>query len=297
MRFTFLSSEISIGLAVAGMLLGASSPVLAADLIVPCPRWAVGDSWETRSVIEHQFESPSAFDQVVTVTSLVKSRDGNKIIVSEKRSTQIEWVDKRIHRRGSPPPQLMSSELLYEVVGKNVFLRQQTGDMISMAFDPPMPFCGTIPEKATYRVKGVVVGNGNDSEGSVTFKMLGKETVTVPAGSFETTVFEAQQEAKMDSSSSDGGSRVGPVVRSYVAEEVGVVKTMIVSTLQMPVAPSTTRPDAEAAMQQGLEKQAKGEDVSTAMAKIESLAGSGSQQFEQVKTENATELVAYRKAN
>jgi hypothetical protein len=279
------------------MLLGAGSPVLAAEFIVPCPRWALGDSWETRSFVEHQFESPSAFDQVVTVTSLVKSREGNKIVVSEKRATQIEWVDKRVHRGGSPPPRIMSSELLYEVVGKNVFLRQQAGDMMSMAFDPAMPVCGAIPEKATYRVKGVVVGNGNDAEGSVTFRMLGKETVTVPAGSFETTVFEAQQEAKMDPSSSGGGSSGGPVVRSYVAEEVGVVKTVIMSTLQMPVVPSAPSSDAEVTRRQGLEKQAKGEDVSAAMAKMQSLSGSGSPQFEQVKTESATELVAYRKAN
>lgn len=293
---TFFSRQTSNIVALAVMQVGAISQAVAADLIVPCPGWAVGDSWETKSFVKHQQESPSAFDQTITVTSLVTSREGNKIVVSEKRATQIEWVDKRIHRGGPPPPQVMSSELLYEVVGENIVLRQQTGDMFSMAFDPPVPFCGVIPEVVTYRVKAAVMGNSTASEGSVTFRLLGKETVVVPAGTFETIVFESRQEIKMDPSSSARAPSVAPVVRSYVAEGVGLVKTAIVSTIQQPGIPAELRSDAESALRQGLEKQSKGEDVSAAMARMQSLGGSGSQQFEEVTTESATELVAYRKA-
>jgi hypothetical protein len=125
--------------------------------------------------------------------------------------------------------------------------------------------------------------------------MLGKETVVVPAGSFEVTVFESRQEMKVDPSSPAPAPRGAPVIKSYVADGVGVVKTAIMSTVPRPIVQHQPDAGTAAAMQQGLAKLAKG--MVPSLPKLrQPPAASGSQEFEEVEVENVTELIAYREA-
>ncbi len=80
-----------IGTAISGtalvfFALSTGSPAYSAEpsISVPCPRWNVGDSWETKSVDDYGTE---------TVSSIVKARDGAKIVIAEKRSYQATWQD------------------------------------------------------------------------------------------------------------------------------------------------------------------------------------------------------------
>jgi hypothetical protein len=190
----------------------------------------------------------------------------------------------------------MSSEMLYEVIGQDIVLRQQTGNVMNIAFDPPVPFCGQVPGSFTYTSKVTVMGNSSVSEGTVTYRALGKQAVTVPAGTFEATVVETQTKPTIDPPPPAGAPSTEVGATLYVAEKVGVVKLVNRFKAPRPVVSAAPNPDLEATIEDGLEKVTKGEDVADTLARMQSMAGAEGQQYEAVESEAVTELIAYRSA-
>jgi len=252
---------------------------------VPCPTWSVGDSWETKS------SDPYAIE---TVSSIVKSRDGNKILIAEKRVHQRTRVDPRAPKGSKPPVVTTESEIWYEVVGQNIVMRQQKVGPMQVAFDPPQAFCGQVPATATFRAKSVVMGNTALSEGTVTARARGKQKVEVPAGTFDATVVEYQSTATSDPSPAGGGPGHRSVVTQFVVDKIGIVKTILSTSTPTVESGSAVDPRAEAALKEGLEKMRKGEAIEDTMATIQSMGGPGETRLVFVDVEKVTELVSYR---
>lgn len=287
-----------LGVAIAVVCYTAGAA--AADIMIPCPKWAVGDSWETRSFFKNNVEGPASFEQTTTVSSVVKSRDERKIVVAEKTVVQAIYVNPRVHQK-DPPPQIMSAEMMYEVLDEGIVLRQKIGTPLTMVYDPPVPICGALPETVTFRVKASIMGNNVVSGGSTSYQVLGREKVTVPAGTFDAVVFDAEQGRDTNQPNLSSSPSPLTVIRSYVADGVGVVKTEIISTRTRRVrSPSgNAKPDVEAVFQEGLEEMAKGGDPTAALKKLDTIKNEtevGPPKFEEVQSKNITELVVYRSA-
>lgn len=278
-------------------ILVISGTAAGETLYIPCPEWAAGDSWEMRSFIEHSHASPSAADQTITITSIVKSRDGNTIIVGEKRVTQLKWVDKRINRP-DPPPQITSSEIVYEIAGDSFLLSRQTGDLGNVVFEPPIPTCGEVPETVSYRVKATMMGFSVSSETIARYQNLGTQLVSVPAGTFQTTVYEATQESISNQSNSAAPAATPPVMKLYVADGIGVVKTEMTSRASPRPMVVEPNPEAEALLQRGLEMVSKGEDFTEALNQAAtSVVAESASASEDVQTTHVFELTVYRSAD
>lgn len=276
--------------AVAWSLLAAATSVGAAEanISIPCPRWGVGDTWETRTVDDFGTE---------TVSSIVKSRDGSKIVIAEKRSYQMTWQDPRAARRPLPPPSVTSSEILYEIAGNDLRVRQQVGDVVQMVYEPAVPFCGQVPVHVKYQTKSSVMGGTTKGQGSITYRSIGKQKVSVPAGTFDAVLVEAHNQLSTEPSTEGALSTQSVTIRNYFADGVGAVKMIFGSKVTVPVASPSDNPQAAALLQEGIEKLAKGQDASGTMKQINAQAPSGPMETETFESSRTVELTAYRAAN
>lgn len=277
------------GAALAFFALSTATPVVSAEssISVPCPRWNVGDSWETKAVDDYGTE---------TVSSIVKSRDGARIVVAEKRSYQMTWQDPRAARRPLPPPSITNSETTFEISGKDLRVRQQVGDVVQLVFEPTVPFCGQVPTSVKYQTKSAVMGGSTKGQGAINFRSLGRQTVTVPAGTFEVVVVEGHNQLSAEPSTEGGASTNSVTTRIFFAEGVGAVKTVLGSKVSAPVMSPSGSSQAGAVLKEGIEKLAKGDDVSGAMNKVAAQGQSVQMHTETFEATRTTELTAYRAA-
>ena len=258
-------------------------------LYLPCPSFAIGNSWSYKT------QSPY-FSETLSV--MVLSKDKGMIVVGEKKTTK----PVRMHpKMPSPPVSSSYEEKRYEVKGRTIVMPEVTRGLNRYYTDPPEPFCGVLPPQAKFTAKSVENGQASLTPTILTITPLGAEKISVPAGTFETTIVEFRQQTSMGVGQQEGlaGSH-NTVAIVYGAENVGIVKTILKVTSTMPVSMMGSDPEEEMLLRQGIDKLQKGKDFDEVMAKMQSLTSQG-KPTQELKNqtfgfETVTELQSYRVA-
>jgi hypothetical protein len=155
---------------------------------------------------------------------------------------------------------LITGETQYQVVGPTIFQSSLKYNDFQILNDPPIPYCGQIPKEFSSTTKSKNQGN---SAKSINARALGKETVTVPAGTYEATVVELR--SRPSDSNKVAGTVSSTTTLTYAVKGIGVVKSVTRVASKMSVAVGKSDPRSEALMQEGLAKMQRGEDVSDIM--------------------------------
>ncbi|TKB25456.1 hypothetical protein FCL47_12990 [Desulfopila sp. IMCC35006] len=259
------------------------------ELYLPCPSFTIGNIWSYRT------KSPY-FSETLNV--MVLSKDEGMIVVGEKKTTKPE----RMHpKMPSPPVSSSYEEKRYEVKGRTIVRNEVKSNSDRYFSDPPEPFCGVLPPKAKFTAKSVVNGQTILTPTILTITALGEEKISVPGGTFETTIVEFRQQTAIGAGQQEGlaGSH-NTVVVVYSAENVGIVKTILKVTSTMPVSMMGYDPEEEKRLRKGVDKLQKGEDFNEVMAKMQSLTPQGAPTQELKNQtfgfEAVTELQSYQVA-
>ncbi len=254
LRLASLVASIMIG----GLSTTAVRAAVAGDSVyLPCADFSVGSS---RAYVT---KSPY-FTEMASV--MVVENAGNKIRVAEKKTQK----PQRLHPRSpEPSPQSISGETQYQVVGSTIFQSSITFNDSQTLSDPSIPYCGQIPSKFFYTSKVTARGYQGQSTISINARALGKETVTVPAGTYDATVVELRSKTSDSNRAAGGDSSTTTLI--YAVKGIGIVKTVTKVVSKMPVAVGESDPRSDALIPEGLAKMQKGEDISDVMKKMEKI--------------------------
>jgi hypothetical protein len=162
------------------------------------------------------------------ISTTVLSSDGKKILVGENQT--IKAVVPGMSVSGSPMTNSVESE--YQSNGSGIVRTSvNINGMLSFS-EPPERICGTLPSQWTVTTKASVMGVTTLTQSTMAARSLGKEKITVPAGTFDATVVEIRRREQLGGPSASSVSVGDSVHVIYAVENVGFVKVMV--TVSMP---------------------------------------------------------------
>jgi hypothetical protein len=202
----------------AATALMGNAPAVTADVTLPCPAFKPGNSWESTMT------TPMG---PTMISTSVLSTDGKTILVGEKTTARI--VIPGLPDSGTPMTNSVESE--YTNNGPVTVRNSITTNGMRSLFEPPEPICGTLPSQWTVTTKSTVSGMTTLTHSTVTARSLGKEKITVPAGTFDTTVIEIRRQDQPGAPSGSGMSGGGSVQIIHAVENVGFVTVMVTNTM------------------------------------------------------------------
>lgn len=202
----------------------------AGNIYFPCEPFTEGNKW-IYSTFGPQFSSISE--------NTVLSRHNGKIILGSK----IEYIHKM---PGSAELKSISKiKFTYIEENGNVSMLAMEIDLGEIKgktlYSPPRPICGYIPSKwvVTQNMKSNMQKMKMIEVASI--KLLGKENLTVKAGTFNTTVIEMKTTMEEGQSNGMKWPPTKNIITMYYAEGVGIVKIIIVSESQIYVFPEKSK--------------------------------------------------------
>jgi hypothetical protein len=244
--------------ALVSLALLSASPFAAAEITLPCPAFNTGNSW--------RFAMKGGIGPT-TISTVVLARDGKKIRVGEKTTATIPPFPGM---PGGESQIVNSSEIVYEEVASGIVRAGGTTNGIQTFSEPPEPICGKLPSQWTVTGKTILDKRTTLSQSGVTARSLGKEKITVPAGTFDATVVEIRHQNSPDGTSGTPG--VGDSASIiHAVDNVGFVRIAIITTQPAPQA-AAMDPGAEALMQEGIKKMQRGEDASGLMQQLQAMS-------------------------
>lgn len=205
------SNRMMLILILPAMMLSAMQTVTfranASDYVrVPCAKYEEGDTWVYKYITDQS---------TGTEESIVLSNKEDVITIGDKQKSFVEMgpIKQLTERTGRQTLRREGNTLFLVSVQPNVANDERT--------TIHMPVCGEVPTRSNVVAK---IDGKTFSEEKRTVRAVGRERVTVPAGSFEATVIEIKAESQPGAHSA--GSRYRIEIVAYIAENVGVVRNV-----------------------------------------------------------------------
>jgi hypothetical protein len=193
--------------------LAVSQGSAAETVMLPCPIFKTGNSWlyhvktsrgsETKSLIVLSAETKTFILGMKTIASDIPGSDT---------------------RKANP-----ESEIEFEDTGSVIGTKSTRIGPLLVSVDPPEPVCGALPLQSEVTTKSSLNGvTAATAKATITVKSLGKEKITVPAGTFDANVVEIRRQELPGSQSSPGASAGASTVQiMYAVKDIGTVKDFI----------------------------------------------------------------------
>lgn len=245
------------GLASAVVMTALTTKTFAAEeaVLLPCPVFKTGNSWK--------YVKKASVGPVITNTVVVLANDGKKILLADRAI-----LDGAV--AGMPGGNTLQ-EIEYENTGSVIVRNSIKVGGMQISVEPPEPVCGNLPTQWKTTSKIILFGSPKFTQSTTTVRALGKEKITVPAGTFDATVVEFSRQDTPSATSPPGTVGVRHVDVIHAVENVGVVRVMSTTTSTVTQSAATPNPQAQALIQEGIRKMQKGEDASEVMRQLSAL--------------------------
>jgi hypothetical protein len=240
-------ASVSVAVFIA---LNGSSQTIRKKQDVPCKSFNTGNKWTYVTRAEGKPE--------VLVEETVVSNDRSKITVLSKSHLKTTGQS--------------SSTSTYNYISDGNAIYLTTFDMVTADYKlkyrnlKPEPVCGSIPQQWTDSLEvesppnAYFDGKQMSPKSLTSIRYTGNEKVQVPAGSFETSVFEKKKFTPNQDESGGGMTFVSTV---YYAKDIGIVKEVnIVISKHRKVQQVSGGAVSEKDIQEALSLLEKGEDIS-----------------------------------
>ncbi len=192
-------------------------------LNIPCAEYKKGATWKTHT------KSKSIRTDT---TSVVKSINKKQILLINTVKSSMSGINTS---------NSITSILRKE--GDTVYSDGQEINMQGMTMKttnvPPVPICGKVPKTFSHIASTKNPYNTTEIKYTVSIKKLGKKKIKVPAGEFETIVY--QKKTKLDMLAIPNAAQTEMVSIEYLADKVGSVKVDMMTTTIMPKTVSVSK--------------------------------------------------------
>ena len=193
-------------------------------LNIPCAEYKNGASWNTLT---------KSKGIKTETTSTVKSINENKILLTDTVKNSTNGMNTE-HSRIS---------ILRREDG-TVYLDGQESNIQGMSTQTTnatsLPICGKVPKEFSYTSSIKNPYNTTKMKYTVKIKKIGNKKINVPAGEFETSVY--QKKTKLDMLGMQNAAQSELVSIEYISDKIGVVKSELMSTIILPQTASKVQP-------------------------------------------------------
>ena len=189
---------------------------------VPCSEYKKGATWKTH--MESQFMNS---DTTTTVVSIGGGQIALKIEIKQSMNNMVMETSQ-------------TSMRYLNRVGDTIYFNREkkeiNGAKMQTKNIPAVPICGKVP--TSYAYTSISTFERTDSNNqiknayTVNTKKLGEKSIKVPAGAFETKVF--QNKIKMEILNKENASTLELVNIYYIADKVGEIKVDTMTITHMP---------------------------------------------------------------
>jgi len=251
---------------------------LAETISVPCASYEPGNAWV------HVATTDAC---TVTEETIVLDKTSEGVLLGQKRKSDCSFAPGQAFED--------ESEILFERKdGALYMVSQLAASPGGTQMETRIPLCGEIPAISTSTMRSGAGATSFSVQQTINVRKLGKEEITVPAGTFDTDVFEAVIRSR---STDYPGANSDQTITVYAADEIGMARvvTKFESDLPVPSAGAAADPQTGQLLQEGIKALMRGENADAVFEQLEQMGQQSPNSLQTIRqtTTILTELQSY----